>query len=201
MVSAMPKKFYVQRKYNVVYFDTPWFGYTPCGTAKLPYKTLTKEQVYDLDLKKYMAKRCVIFAWVTCPFIVQQNLAIDHWCRKFNLRPLGVPYIWIKTKKDGTPIGAAGPRPSLVKPLGEFVIAMTNVRHGRPLPLLTEAQSQWVFAPKPPRGAHSRKPAEVANRIVELFGDVPRVELFGREHRDGWDVIGDQSPHIRMKIT
>ena len=39
---------------------------------------------------------------------------------------------------------------------------------------------------------HSRKPDEVRNRIVELFGDIPRIELFARQKVDGWDCWGDE---------
>ena len=46
---------------------------------------------------------------------------------------------------------------------------------------------------------HSRKPDEARNRIVELMGDIPRIELFAREQTnlfgsnlDGWDVWGNE---------
>ena len=39
---------------------------------------------------------------------------------------------------------------------------------------------------------HSRKPDEVRDRIVELFGDLPRIELFARTKTEGWDVWGDE---------
>ena len=39
---------------------------------------------------------------------------------------------------------------------------------------------------------HSRKPDTVRGRIVELFGDIPRVELFARKKNDGWDAIGNE---------
>ena len=39
---------------------------------------------------------------------------------------------------------------------------------------------------------HSRKPDEVRERIVELFGDIPRIELFARQQADGWDCWGDE---------
>lgn len=41
-----------------------------------------------------------------------------------------------------------------------------------------------------PRRRHSEKPVEVRNRIVELMGDIPRIELFARQKTEGWDVIG-----------
>ena len=41
-------------------------------------------------------------------------------------------------------------------------------------------------------GKHSEKPDEIRGRIVELFGDLPRIELFARNKTEGWDVWGDQ---------
>ena len=32
---------------------------------------------------------------------------------------------------------------------------------------------------------HSKKPDEARKRIVELIGDVPRIELFARQSTDG----------------
>ena len=43
------------------------------------------------------------------------------------------------------------------------------------------------------RREHSRKPAEFRNLIVDLFGDVPRIELFAREQTPGWDVWGNET--------
>ena len=39
---------------------------------------------------------------------------------------------------------------------------------------------------------HSRKPDEVRDRIVELCGELPRIELFARQHADGWDCWGNE---------
>ena len=39
---------------------------------------------------------------------------------------------------------------------------------------------------------HSRKPDCVRNKIVELCGNLPRIELFAREKTKGWDCWGDQ---------
>jgi site-specific DNA-methyltransferase (adenine-specific) len=41
-------------------------------------------------------------------------------------------------------------------------------------------------------GKHSEKPAEFRDDIIELCGDVPRVELFARERVDGWDAWGNE---------
>lgn len=39
---------------------------------------------------------------------------------------------------------------------------------------------------------HSRKPIEIRERIVQLLGDLPRVELFARKTVDGWDAFGNE---------
>lgn len=52
------------------------------------------------------------------------------------------------------------------------------------------------------RNEHSKKPDVVRKRIVELMGDLPRIELFARGDRnkdlfgdnkfDGWDFWGNE---------
>ena len=43
-----------------------------------------------------------------------------------------------------------------------------------------------------PLRRHSQKPDEARDKIVELVGDLPRVELFAREKADGWDTWGNE---------
>ena len=40
---------------------------------------------------------------------------------------------------------------------------------------------------------HSRKPDEARKRIVELYGDLPRIEMFARNRSNGWDVWGNET--------
>lgn len=176
--------------WEIVYADFPW-PRTPFGTAKTPYTTMTWEKIRDWDWKPWMAERCILFLWSTSPTHLQEMVIFNHWCEQFGLRFLGIPFVWVKTTKDGKPLGATGPRPRLVKPQAEYVVALTNVKRGRPFPLLTESMEQWIMEP---RQEHSRKPAVVRDRIVELVGDRPRIELFSREHVPGWDGWGNQYP-------
>ena len=47
---------------------------------------------------------------------------------------------------------------------------------------------------------HSKKPQEARERIVQLMGDVPRIELFARQKTPGWDVWGNEvESDIEMK--
>ena len=178
--------------YEVIYADFPW-PYTSFGTAKLPYNSMSTEEISDFDWSKWASKRCLIFSWATCPML---EVAIGcglKW-REQGFSFQGVPYIWVKTKQDGTPIKASGPRPRLVKPLDEMILAYSNAGNQRTFPLLLESQVQHVFEPKPKRGEHSKKPGIFRDLIVNLVGDRPRIELFARERVAGWDAWGDELP-------
>ena len=108
------------------------------------------------------------------------------------IRDRGVAFVWVKTKKDGTPIAAQGVRPSIIKPLTEFVLVGSTERKGPPLPLADESICQTVFAPKT---AHSRKPLEVQERIERMYPTASKLEMFSRSPlREGWDHWGNEVP-------
>jgi site-specific DNA-methyltransferase (adenine-specific) len=180
-------------KYEIIYADFPW-PYTSFGTAKLPYKCMEEEEIAEFDWSRFLAKRAIVFSWVTSAKADVAFRCGERWRARHGLHFSGIPYIWVKTKEDGAPIGAAGPRPRLVKPLDEYVVAYSTTPKSRTFPLLTESQVQHQFAPKVPRGQHSRKPALFRDLIVELLGDRPRIELFARERVAGWDGWGDEYP-------
>ena len=48
---------------------------------------------------------------------------------------------------------------------------------------------QFVIAPL---RVHSQKPDIVRDKIIELMGDLPRIELFARQKVDGWDAWGNE---------
>jgi len=43
-----------------------------------------------------------------------------------------------------------------------------------------------------PRGGHSAKPALFRDLLVQLLGDVPRIELFARTQTPGWESWGNE---------
>ena len=177
--------------YEIVYADFPW-PYTSFGTARLPYRQMTEDEIAEFDWSRFLARRALVFSWATGPRLDTALRVGEAWRRRHGLHYQGVAWVWVKTTKDGRPLGAAGPRPRLVKPVAEFVLAFSTTPAERTFPLLTEAESQWVFAPR--ARVHSRKPAEVRDRIVGLVGDRPRIELFARGPVPrGWDSWGDEA--------
>ncbi len=122
------------RRHNIVYMDPPWWR-TPCGTAKTPYKTMSWPELRAFDLGAWLERDAVVFCCMTGPTHLKEAAVLAHWCERFKLYEAGIAYLWVKTTKAGKPIGASGPRPKLVKQLGEFVLALTTQNRGRVLPL------------------------------------------------------------------
>lgn len=176
------------RRYSVVLADPPW-SYTgqqdKWGAAAKFYPTMTDTDLLHFPIKDWMEDRSVLFMWATCPRL---DFAIEC-IREWDLFYRGVAFVWVKTRSDGTPIGAQGVRPSIVKPTTELVLAASMVGKGRPLPLASESIVQTVLAP---RGEHSAKPVEVHRRIEAMYPDLPKAELFARRAQPGWDVYGNE---------
>jgi N6-adenosine-specific RNA methylase IME4 len=176
-------------KYSVIYADPPWDHYGDPGkmaAAGKHYRLMSDTELQSMDVKSKCRKDAVVFMWATCPRL---DAAIDL-LRQWGFHFRGVPFVWVKTRLDGAPIGAQGVRPSIVKPLVEIVVAGSTRARGRPIPLLDESVAQTVFAP---RRHHSAKPDQVRERIERLYGPIPRLEMFARGvPASGWDRFGDE---------
>lgn len=71
-------------------------------------------------------------------------------------------------------------------------------KRGKGLPVLRHDIRKEFFAPV---RQHSRKPDEVAGWLVDLYGDVPRIELFARTARPGWHSHGNEVGKFRHGQT
>lgn len=93
-----------------------------------------------------------------------------------------VAFVWEKLNtRSGTPVSLMGRFT-----MGSCEYVLVGVK-GHPQRVSKNVR-QLVQAK---RAGHSVKPKDVHNRIVELCGDVPRVELFARDTVEGWDCIGN----------
>ncbi len=174
-------------RFDVVLLDPPW-SYTgqqdKWGAAAKFYPTMIDDDIFALDVP--VADPGIVFVWATGPKLHVAITAIGSW----GLHYRGVAFVWVKTKKDGTPIGAQGVRPSIVKPLTELVLVASTQPQGRPLPLSDESICQTVFSPKT---EHSRKPLEVQERIERMYPSASKLEMFARPPlRDGLDHWGNE---------
>jgi N6-adenosine-specific RNA methylase IME4 len=172
--------------YDIVYADPPWLYYgsqIKDAAAAKHYPLMTQDDLAALPVRKIMSKRAALFMWATCPRL---NYAIEL-IAKWGLHYRGVAYVWVKTNGRGQVIRGQGVPPTFTKPTTELVLAATTMPTGRPFPLLDFGQGQVELHG---RAEHSRKPAVFRQRIEELCGGRPRIELFAREASNGWDSWG-----------
>lgn len=172
------------RQYSIIYADPPWkynsranhktrFRGGACGH----YPLMTYAEIAALPIRELAAPNCALFMWCTFPYLDKQIRLFEHW--GFQYRTVG--FTWIKTNpKSGTPFFGVG---YYAKSNAE--VCLLGIR-GRMKPI-SNMVSSVVIAP---RREHSRKPDEVRERIVTLFGDLPRIELFARQQTPGWTVWG-----------
>ena len=176
------------RRYSVIYADPPWHYYGDPNkdqAAAKHYDLMSNADISALPVRSITAPDAALFLWATMPRLPEAIEVMRAW--GFHYR--GAAYVWVKTARDGHVISGQGVRPTFTKPTTELVLVGSTCRRGRPLPLLTEAQGQVILAP---RARHSEKPAIFGQRIVELVGDVPRIELFARRRVAGWDAWGNE---------
>ena len=169
-------------KYQIIYADPPWaylWGKGKDGGNFAPekhYQTMSTEEICELNIKKIRDKNCALFLWATMPALPDAFRVIDAWGFKYKT----CAFTWVKTKKDGTPLHGMG---SYTKSNIEVCLLGMNGHiksKDKTVPQILMHQ----------RIGHSVKPPEIRERIVQLFGDLSRVELFARQKTEGWDAIG-----------
>jgi N6-adenosine-specific RNA methylase IME4 len=168
------------RRYGVIYADPPWTfsTYSDLGQDRGParhYPTMTLDAVRALDVASIAADDCVLFLWAVQPILPTACEIITAWgfAHKTNL-------VWIKDK-----IGMG----YWFRSRHEHLLIAT--RGAPPAPAMgTQAQSV-IFAPV---REHSRKPDEAYEIIESYFPSLPKIELFARHARPGWDRWGAEAP-------
>ena len=178
--------FTTDKKYQIIYADPPW-QYNKRNNPKTKfgkgayghYNLMTMQEIANLPVKKIAAENCALFLWVTFPYLNEQIKLFDAW----GFRYVTLGFSWIKTNpKNDKPFLGIG-----FYAKSNCEICLMGVK-GKMKPISNRVSSCIIS----PRQEHSRKPSEVRKRIVELFGDVPRIELFARQYADGWDCWGNE---------
>jgi N6-adenosine-specific RNA methylase IME4 len=121
----------------------------------------------------------MLFLWATFPKLQEALDVIKAW--GFKYKTLG--FSWIKTNpKSGTPFFGIG-----YYTKSNCEVCLIAVK-GKPLRVSNSVSSVLIE----PRGRHSKKPDITRDKIIQLCGDVPRIELFARDTHDGWDCWGNE---------
>ena len=124
-------------------------------------------------------ENCALFMWATFPMLPEALRVIKAWSFRYTT----VAFVWVKKnrKSEGWFYGLG----FWTRGNAEICLLATKGKPQR----VSKGISQLVVSPV---REHSRKPDEVRDKIVELMGDVPRIELFARQKVDGWDAWGNE---------
>lgn len=180
-------------KYSVIYADPPWSYNDKMNGHSFSldheYKTQDINWIKKLPIGSIAEKDCTLFIWAVNPLLPEALEVIKAWGFKYKT----VAFNWVKKTSGGHFVSNMG---RWTMGNNEMVLLATK---GKPKRIRKDIK-QLVFAE---RTSHSKKPDIIRKLIVDLMGDVSRVELFARgpkdknlfnENRfDGWDTFGDES--------
>jgi len=174
----------VGKKYKIIYADPPWQYrvYSQKGqgrSAENHYHTMNIKDIMALPVDKIADKDCILFLWITFPCLKEGIEVMERW--GFKYKTCG--FNWVKrNKKKNTYFMGLG---FWTRSNSEVCLIGTKgqpKRVSKSVPQICDARIM----------EHSRKPAEIRERIVELCGELPRIELFARDKVKGWDSLGDE---------
>ena len=178
------------KKYSVIYADPPWRYrvYSKKGlgrSAESHYPTMSLEDIKALPIGELAAKDCVLFMWITFPCMQEALQVLEAWGFEYKT----TAFVWIKQNRvsDGLFWGMG----YWTRANAELCILATKGHPKRASAGVHQVIMSHIEE-------HSKKPEEARNRIVQLMGDVPRIELFARQSPEGWDVWGNE---VECSIT
>ena len=171
--------------YKTILIDPPW-KYGVWGKASIPrsknhipkdepmpYKTMNIEEIKSMDIKSLADENCELYVWVTQKYLPEIFNIINEWGFKYCQT-----LTWCKN-----PMGTG--QGGVYCPTTEFIIL---ARIGR-MPKVVRKNTTWFNIKR--TNKHSKKP-EFFQDLIETLSDEPRLEIFARRKRIGWDVWGNE---------
>ena len=187
-------------KYRVILADPPWQynNNGSSGAAENHYSTMSAAEMFSLPVNYWAADDCLLLCWATFPLLPTAIALVDAWGFEYKTaipwikvnKILGVDMFtnhlvfwpswgngwWARGNAELLLVGVRGDVPKLSDP----PLSLIDDRgDGRPILI-------------GPRLEHSRKLSS-AHEYAEKFPG-PRLEMFARRGRDGWDLWGNEAP-------
>lgn len=188
----------MSKRFNVIYADLPWditagrklgeykmvdgkqiFNNAENKNSRaLAYPTMSVEEIKLLPVSSITNKDCHLYIWVTnshLPFVFG---VIESWGFKYS-----TTLVWAK-KAMGCGLGGA---------FGITTEFLIFARRGQ-LKTLSKTVGTWFDRKRQYVNGypqHSKKP-DFFYELIEKTSPGPHAELFARNHREGWDVFGNE---------
>lgn len=175
------------KQYQTIYADPPWQFQNRTGKVAPEHKrlnrypTMTFADIEALPVAEVAAERSHLYLWVPNALLPEGLSVMKAWgfAYKTNL-------IWEKVRKDGQPDGRG---------VGFYFRNVTEILlfgiRGEKNRTLQPGRSQ-VNLLRAQKREHSRKPDEFIS-LIEACSPGPRLEMFARGNRAGWDMWGNQA--------
>jgi N6-adenosine-specific RNA methylase IME4 len=181
-VSFDPFEGLPRNHFGCIAADPPWAfkTFSEKGLDKSPqahYPCLNLDDIKALPVADLAAKDCVLLMWCISPMVHMAYEVVQAW--GFRPNTFGG---WGKLSKTGMHQHMS--TGFFYRGAGEWWIMAVR---GKPKPLSRSIRN-FILAPV---REHSRKPDEFYEDHLKLC-DGPHLELFAREHREGWVGWGNE---------
>lgn len=172
-------------QYGLLYADPAW-QYEE-GTAHPDRQIENQYPTMDIDairtfadgegrtVEDLAAKNCVLYLWTPAPKMEEALSVGAAWGFEYRTNAVWVkdltgPGYWFRSRHELL----------LVFVKGDAIVPSEDLRR----------DSVFQY----PRKEHSAKPPEVYEMLEAQFPSTPKIELFARSTRDGWESFGNQLP-------
>ena len=172
------------KKYQIIYADPPWHyrNYADNTASRWvgnQYPVMSISDLCELPVASISDKDCVLFLWTTPPCLQEALQVVEAWGFIYKTKA----FCWVKQNRNNMGIFTG---------MGYWTRSNTEDCW-----LATKGTPHRIDAGIPqvvlyPKRKHSLKPDIVRTRIVQLVGDLPRIELFARQKVNGWDAWGNE---------
>lgn len=163
------------KTWPVIYADPPWryeHVKTDSRAIENQYPTMSLDDICAMQVPSN--DDAILFLWTTSPKLAEGMRVLESWgftyrtCAVWDKQKIGMGYYFRQ----------------------QHELLLVGTRGNLPVPEPADRPSSVM---RYPRGQHSAKPAEVAELIERMYPTLPKLELFCRSPRPGWDVWGNQS--------
>lgn len=177
-----------QKKYKVILCDPPWSyrnkntGGSMKSGSSAKYPTMSFEELLNIAtvIEKISEKDCALFLWTTVPMLQDALLILNGWGFQYK-----TALFWNKSGRLGIGFWYRGQVEILLLGIKGNVKAFRIQK-----PNFIQAKVR----------EHSRKPDEFYD-LIEATNLNPKIELFARYERIGFDQWGDECQRISGVIS
>jgi len=169
-------------KYRTILVDPPWPSKAigkfkahgliskDISESGTPYGIMSMPDILALPIQRFAAVSTHLWLWTTNRFIHEAFHCLESW---------GFKYLYTFTAYKPSGCGAYMAVTTQHLLLGYYKRCIFNKKKWFKL--------HFPYTPS----KHSQKP-EIIYEIIEAVSEEPRLELFARQKREGWDVWGNE---------